>query len=138
MKKLAYVAILAIFVLGFIACGGASDDPKAVMNEFVDVAENFANKMESASTADDVAAALNTYSDEMEKLIPRMKELQEKHPELMNMKEAPEGYEEISERMEKVMTKFMTSMMQKLPQYQNEDVVKDALERFQQVSMQMK
>lgn len=138
MKKLAYVAILAIFVMGFIACGGASDDPKVVMEDFTKVMENFANQIESASSAGDVAAALDSYADEMERLIPQFKAVQEKHPELMNQQDMPEEYEELNERMIAAQTKLnQGGLMQKMQQYASDEAVMKSLQRFSEVMMKM-
>lgn len=140
MKMRAVLALMALVML-LAACGGGADaGPKATMEKVAVVMENLANSMEKADSAASVAAALNAYTDAMEKLIPEMKAVNEKHPELKTMGkeggEIPAEYKEVVDRMTKAGEKMGTSMM-KLGQFYADEAVQAAQKRFTEVMAKM-
>jgi cell division protein FtsB len=98
MKKLILFATVVVFLFSLTACGGGGKyaDAKRLMEKQVQLFEDFINALDKAGSANDVAAALNDFSDEMQKMVPQMKELQEKYPELKDAKdEAIRDYAQI-------------------------------------------
>ena len=93
-----------------------------------------------AAGADAVAAALNTYSDAMEKLVPEMQKLFKEHPELKKMdeggKEIPAAYKDVIDRITKASEKMMPAMMN-ASKFMQEEVVQKAQQRFAAISQKM-
>jgi len=137
VKALLGMTILAVMM---VACGGGASGPKATMEKFVVVTETMADSMEKADTAVAVVAAINSYSDSMEKLIPEMKAVNEKHPELKELGkggEVPAEYKEIMERITKAGEKMGASMM-KMGQFYQDEGVQKAQKRLMEVMEKMK
>jgi hypothetical protein len=136
MKHVLGLLILAVL---FTACGGAPS-PKEMMGKVADVTEELVGAMEKAENAPAVAAALNTYTDRMEKLIPEMKALYEKHPELKEMKnndKMPAEYKDVEERLNKAGERMFGAMM-KMGQYAQDEAVLKAQQRMAEVMAKMK
>lgn len=130
MKKFAFSVVAFIFILALISCGGGGkySDAKAVMNDYCDSMSNFADELNKAGNAVDVAKAINNFSDEMEKYIPKLKELDKKYPEMKTQKEEeiPAELKPVMERLQKeIMPKFI-SAMGKIQQYMNDPLVQEA------------
>ncbi len=142
MKKLILFATVIVFLFGLAACGGGGKyaDAKKLMEKQIQLFEDFINGVDKAGSADDVAAALNDFSDEMQKMVPEMKELQEKYPELKDAKDEamPEELKPIMEKLQKeIMPKFM-GVMAKIGQYANDPAVQEASQNFQKAMSEMK
>jgi predicted transcriptional regulator len=142
MKKFILCATVVVFLFGLAACGGGGKyaDAKKLMEKQVQLFEDFANALDKAGSADDVVAALNNFSDGMKEMVPQMKELQEKYPELKDAKDEamPEELKPIMEKLQnEVMPKFMGAMM-KIQQYASDPAVQEASQKFQQAMSEMK
>ncbi|MBN1270836.1 MAG: hypothetical protein JXB26_01065 [Candidatus Aminicenantes bacterium] len=141
MKKWVFFLTLVVFVFGLTACGGGKyADAKKLMEKQVQVFENFVNGLDKAENAEAVAAALNNFSDEMKSMVPQMKAIQEKYPELDNAadEDIPAELKPLIEKLEKeIMPKFMSAMM-KIGQYADDPVVKEANEKFQQTMSELR
>ncbi|MDY0298146.1 MAG: hypothetical protein RB296_12600 [Acidobacteriota bacterium] len=135
MKRILILSMLFVALLAFQACGGKSNDPKAVMGDYLTATEGYINDMEKSASAADVAKATNAFADRMEALTPRMKAMMEAHPELKGMKgnELPAGFEQFKDRFESMGPRMM-GIMGKLMQYGEDQAVKDANERLQKVT----
>lgn len=134
MKLKSVLALLCVTIL-VAACGGGAAGPKATMEKFAGVMENLGDSMTKAETAADVAKALESYTDAMEKLIPEMKAVNEQHPELKNLGkggEVPAEYKEIMERIEKA-GQSMGAAMMKMGQFYQDEAVQKAQKRFTEV-----
>jgi len=110
MRKLLMILVCLGLLISISACGGGDADPKAVLNDYFDVMNDFLTGMEKAESADDVVAAINKFSDGMEDLVPRMKSVQENYPELKNMGsqgKLPEEFKEFEEKFKELMPKMM-------------------------------
>lgn len=116
----------------FIACGGKYSDAEKVYTEFADAVETYIQALEKADDGDAVADAINTFSDKIETLAPRMKEINDKYPELKDPDNIPEKLKPIKERSDQ-MAKQMPGTFMKAMQYVNEEKVKVAFERLGQV-----
>lgn len=137
MKKLFSVLVVGLLLIAF-ACGGGGKyaDVKKVMQDNIDATEKFANSLEKADSADDVAAAINDYSDSMEKFIPKMKELQEKYSELNDPGKMPEDLKEIMEKMTALQTR-MQGARAKIQQYGTDPKVQAASMKLMEVMTKM-
>ncbi|MCP4687992.1 MAG: hypothetical protein GY859_08075 [Desulfobacterales bacterium] len=130
------IALLALVVV-FSACGGKYDDVVEVNTEFADAAENYIEGLDKAGGADDVADAVNTFADKMEKLGPRMKELADKYPELKNPDNLPEELKASRERVDAMGMKIGGAMM-KTMKYMNSSKVMEAQKHLQQAMAKMR
>jgi hypothetical protein len=136
MKK--GLAFLVVGLLVLSGCGkgsGGRKDLKAAMETNVGIMETFCQDMEKAGNADQVIAAMNTYTRELEKLIPRMKTLQETYPEF-SKGEFPEEIKEYEEKLAALGMKMMGAMM-KTMQYGENPKVMAAHEKMMAVSEQL-
>jgi hypothetical protein len=138
MKKLFSVLVVGLLLMVY-ACGGGGDDPKSVMNDMFDAFEDLINDMDKATSADDVVAALEKNVNAMKKLAPRMKAVQEKHPELKGMKpgaQLPEEFKEIQKRMEELGPK-MGAVAMKMMQFAKDPKVMEASKKWEEAMKAM-
>jgi predicted nuclease with TOPRIM domain len=103
--------VLFVLICLCYACGGKYDDVIKVNEEFAEILEKYASNLQKADNAKDVAAAINDVSEDLEKLAPRMKKLQEKYPELKTQKDLPPELIESQKSMEKIGEKLAGSFM---------------------------
>jgi hypothetical protein len=130
-KKWMIVTCAALFILGIIACGGGKyADAKKVIAESNNALEDFLGKMDTADNAKDVAAALTSFTSEMEKIAPEMKKLEEKYPEFKESQGVPEELGEEGTKMMELWGKFGTVMM-KIQEYADDPEVQKAQEKLQ-------
>ncbi len=139
MKLKALLSLMILVVL-MAACGGGGAPGKASMEKMAVMLETLTASLEKADSGDAVAAAMNTYSDAMEKLVPEMQKLFKEHPELKEMdkggKEIPAEYKDVIERITKASEKMMPAMMN-ASKYMQEEVVQKAQQRFMEISKKM-
>jgi uncharacterized coiled-coil DUF342 family protein len=137
MKKILSVLAVGLLLVA-VACGGGKyADVKNVLEKNISATENFFNAMEKAGSADDVAAALTNYADEMDKLIPELKDVQKKYPELKDEEDMPKDVKELMEKYNKLAEKFPQAMS-KIAQYAADSKVMEAQEKFLEVMSKMK
>jgi len=122
----------AVFLAG---CGGKYADVKKVNAEFVSMLEDYVAELEKADSAKDVAAAMNSYADQLEGIMPEMKKLQEKYPELKDQDNIPA---ELEESMESAMAAGMNmaGTFMKIAPYMEDPEVQKAQERIGRIMMQ--
>lgn len=138
MKKLfSILTIIGLFLI-LSACGGG-DTPESVMNDYFDLMDNYLDDMEKANSADDIVSVIETFSNKMKALAPRMKAIMEKHPELKGMKggKLPEEYKELNDRMQKLMPRLI-GVFGKMMKYGNDPKVKEAQKKFQKAMSSFK
>ena len=125
---------LAVFVVGFMACGGGGkySDLKPVVKKYNQNTEKFINAMEKADSAEKVAAAMNDYVKKMGELKSKMEEMEEKYPELKTMSGPPPELGEEGKKMGELTNKMATAMM-KAFQYADDPAVKKAQEEFEKI-----
>ena len=133
-KQWIIVLCVVVFAVGTIACGGGGKyaDAKNVIAKSNKVLEGFLEKMDTVDNAKDVAAAINDFTDEMEKFVPEMKELEKKYPELGGGQSVPEELGEEGKKMMELWGKF-GSIMMKIQQYADDPEVEKAQKRLQTV-----
>jgi hypothetical protein len=131
MKKLFSLLVVGLFLLAY-ACGGSGgDDPKSVMTDFFKVMDGFFAGVEKADNADDIVAAIDKFSEGMKGVAPRMKKLQEKYPELKNMKDGslPAELKEFEGKLKELKPKFI-GVMGKFMKYATDPKVQAAQQKM--------
>ncbi len=114
----------------FLGCGGGKySDVREINEEYVKVLKKYITAIDKSDSAKDVTKAMNDFAGSMEDIMPRMRKLQEKYPELRDRKNPPEELRESMKDSEEVGAKFAASMM-KIMRYMNDPGVKKAQERF--------
>ena len=142
MKRFTFYVIIVLFVIGLFACGGEGgkyDDAVDLMEKQISVTETFADNMNAATSGEEVASALNSYSDGMKELIPEMKDMMEKYPEMRGQgsEEVPEKLQALLERMNTEVQPKLQSAMVKLGEYSDDPAVQEAQKKFQETMMEM-
>ena len=129
------ICVISIFLL--FACGGGKyADAKKTMKKQADVTIAYVNALESAENAGDVADAINTYTDEMEKLIPDIQKMMKDLPEVRNPQSIPKELEEDYAKASEASAKIETAQ-KKLFQYITDPQVQKALQHMSEVMQKM-
>lgn len=123
---------LIISALWLSGCGAKYEDARQANEQYVLILERYVTEMQESENAQDVAAAMNRFSDGMEKLWPTMKQITEKYPELRKKSTMPEELQELEKRAEMVSAKMGNAMMKIMPYMSDPDVLK-AQQRFEAV-----
>jgi len=133
IPKWMIVFCVVVFIFGTISCGGGkyADAKKAVAKSNKTLA-GFLEKMDKADNAKDVAAAVTGFASEMEKIVPEMRKLEEKFPELKGSQGVPEELGEEGKKMMELWGKF-ASVMIKIQQYADDPEVQKAQEKLESV-----
>ncbi|MGB3862395.1 MAG: hypothetical protein WA915_09940 [Candidatus Aminicenantaceae bacterium] len=135
MKTTKWMSVLCavVFIFGTIACGGGKyADAKKVVAKSNKVLEGFLGKMDKVDNAKDVAAALTGFTSEMEKIVPELKKLEEKYPDLRGSQGVPEELGEEGKKMMELWGKF-ASVMMKIQEYGDDPEVQKAQEKFEDI-----
>ena len=135
MKTTKWMIVLCVvvFIFGAIACGGGKyADAKKAVAKSNKALEGFLGKMDKVDNAKDVAAALTGFTNEMEKIVPEMKKLEEKYPELKGSQSIPEELGEEGKKMMELWGKF-ASVMMKIQQYGDDPEVQKAQEKLEDI-----
>jgi hypothetical protein len=127
------VFCVVVFIFGTIACGGGKyADAKKVVAKSNKTLEGFLGKMDKADDAKAVAAALNGFTSEMEKIVPEMKKLEEKYPEFKGGQGPPAELGEEGKKMMELWGKF-ASVMMKIQQYADDPEVQKAQQKLETI-----
>jgi len=129
---------LAVCLLALVlvtGCGGKYSDVKKVNEEYVEIVEGYIADLDKADDSENVVKAMNDFTDDLEVLWPKMRELADKYPELENEENLPEELKESQDRAEEVGAKMATSFM-KIMKYMGDPDVRAAQERMGKVMMQ--
>ena len=122
-KKILALSLIAFFLTA--GCGvGKYADARSVLTKMVNAMEEYTTSMESADTTTAVASANNTFSDKMEKIIPKWDAIMEKYPEIVS-ETPPDELSDLVDRFKKVSEAFFSNALSKALQYAN-DYVDDA------------
>ncbi len=137
MREIKWMAFLgiAIFIVGFIACGGGGGkyaEVTKIMEKSAEVVDNFVSKMDKADSGPKVAAAINSFADEMEKMKPKMDELEKKYPELKDMSDPPAELAPVMKKSEEIWQRLGPAMG-KIMQYSGDPEVKKAQARLEKI-----
>jgi len=137
-KMMAWV-VMAMLVAAAAACGGGGKyaSAKSVVNKQIAIMENYADAMEKAGNAQDVAAALNAYAAEQKELVPAMKKVQEQFPELKDQAEPPAELKAEMDKMKAIMGRIISASM-KAAQYMQDPAVQEAQKKLAESMSSMK
>ena len=133
MKKLVLAAAVFLLLFGLaVYGGGVYSEVKLLLEKVVLSLEKLTAGLEEADDADDVAAALDSYTSDILPLAPKMKELIKKYPELKELKDENTCPEELSPVMQKIgeLGKRMVVGFVKVQQYTSDPKVKAAQIRW--------
>ncbi|MCD4675954.1 MAG: hypothetical protein K8S18_08160 [Desulfobacula sp.] len=78
--------------------------------------------MNKAQTGKDVAKAMNKYTDAFKKLVPKMKKINEKYPELMNAEDLPDKVKQSQAKATQIGLDFASSFMKTMKYITDPDV----------------
>jgi hypothetical protein len=132
-SKALIILCTLIFIVGFMACGGGKyGDAKKTIAKSNKIAEDFLGKMDKANNEKQVAAALKGFTKAMKEIVPEMKKMQEKYPDLAKSQNIPTELGEEGKKMMEVWSK-MGAVMMKIQQYADDPEVQAAQEEFQNV-----
>ena len=115
---------------------GKYDQAKKVMNKQAEISTEYVNALERADNAKDVANAINTYANEMEKLIPDINKMMKDLPEVLNHETVPQEVAEESAQLTEAGEKIQAAS-KKLFQYITDPDVQKALERMSVVMQKL-
>jgi len=130
------LAVAVLFVLNLTACGSKYSEVEEVMNAQANAMKNYIDAMEQAENAQDVVASINGFTSEMKLLIPRMKEVMSKFPEIADDQSPPEELQAVSEEMRNLSGKLQGAMM-KAMQYMQDPGVQKAIQDQGRIMMEM-
>jgi hypothetical protein len=130
------LAAAFLFVLNLTACGSKYSDVEGVMNAQATAMKNYIDAMEKAENAEDVAASINGFTSEMKVLIPQLKEVMAKYPELSEEQAPPEELQAVSEEM-RIQSENLQGAMMKVMQYMQDPGVKKAIQDQGRIMMEM-
>ncbi len=140
MKSYGRIGMLCFVVSLFLlnGCGGEKyADAKECNEEVIKVMDDYVAELDKSKNAADVAKAINGFADKMEALVPKMKKLAEKYPELEDTDNLPEELKESQAKAQAVGQKIAASMMKIMP-YMSDPEVQKAQERMNAAMMQGK
>ena len=121
---------LAFSIVGLTACGGGKyGEAKKAMEKSIQIMDDFANGMDKADNAKEVAATINKFTKGMEALKPVMEELEKKHPEIKDQSNLPSELAPYAEKFAEIGQKFMSAIM-KTQKYQDDPEVQKAMEKM--------
>ncbi|MFP3929104.1 MAG: hypothetical protein ACLFUP_09385 [Desulfobacteraceae bacterium] len=132
MKRIQKLACLFVLVfLSVTACGSDEyGEVQDLLSKQVQVTEDYVNGLEQASSADDVAAAIDRFTEGLKTLIPEIKESQEKFPELWDGEgEVPKEIKAEQERLEAANSKIQGATMNMM-KYMGDPKVQQAMDNM--------
>ena len=137
-KTLVWLAVV-LMIGGAVACGGGGKYAplKELIAKQIKMMNSYADAMEKAGNAQDVAAALNAYAAEQKELAPAMKKLQEQFPEMKNQAEPPAELKPEMDKMQAIMGRIMSASM-KAAQYMSDPAVQEAQKKVGEAMSEMK
>ena len=123
----------AVFIAGTLSCGGGKyGDVKKVMAGGNKVLEAFIEDMGKADSADRVANILTDFNKAMGKLMPEMRLLEEKYPELLKGQEIPPELGEVGQKSMELWAQLPNVLMQ-VQQYAEDEKVQKAMDELQNI-----
>ncbi len=141
MKTLKTMACLALVltVSVAVACGGGGKyaQAKKLINKQIDMMNDYADAMEKAENAQDVAAATNTYAAATADLVPDMKKFQEQYPEMKNQADPPAELKPEMDRMQQSMGRMISASM-KAARFMMDPAVQEAQKKLGEAMSGMK
>jgi len=137
-RMMAWLAVV-LLVAGAVACGKGDkfSSARTLIARQIEIMNSYADAMEKAGSARDVAAALDAYAAGTRDLIPAMKKFQEQFPEMKNQAEPPAELKPEMEKMQAVMGRIINASM-KAAQYMQDPAVQEAQKKLGEAMSGMK
>jgi len=145
MRKTLILVLAVVLVVGVTACKKKGEEAAAVdqyaslgkyaevgpvMDKFIGSSEKLAEAIGKATSADEVAAALDAATATLTELAPKMKAIGEKFPEFKTQENPPAELKPFMDRIEALMGKMMTAMTGNAAQFLQDPKVVAAQERY--------
>ncbi|MBN2436587.1 MAG: hypothetical protein JXK07_15110 [Spirochaetes bacterium] len=144
MKKA--VICLFILILATAGCSKASDtiddaidstssavpgyaEMANVLNDYTDIQEKYLKDLKNVDSPEDLIKALETYTENMMKIVPMMQELSEKYPELSEV----DPPKHIQERLDKIANEIQEEAPKAVMEYQSDPKVQEAFMKMASV-----
>lgn len=145
MKKTGTLIIALIFCLSFTSsCSqdertGKYSDLKTVMDEMHRIFDSYTKAIENVQNPEDLADAMDDFSESLLEIEPELKKLEKKYPELKSdTTEAPEELKEQMHKLEKAMKDLTAAMYSsEVIEYMSSPEVIEASKRFQRAMQQL-
>lgn len=129
MKKLLLYSVLVLFLGGLVACGGGGSDAEAVMDEYIGAIDGLAKDVEKADNADGIVTAIDTFSNKMTALMPKMKKAGEDMAKNAQSGKMTKEMEEMAKKSMTIMAK-MKSIQEKIAKYSSDPKVQEAQKKM--------
>lgn len=138
-SKMSAWMVIVLLVSGLAACGGGGKyaSAKSLVNKQITILERYADAMDKAGSAQDVAAALNVYAADTKDLIPAMKKFQEQFPEMKNQADPPAELKPEMEKMQQAMGRMMNASI-KAAKYMSDPIVQEAQKKLGEAMSSMR
>ncbi|MBL0713082.1 MAG: hypothetical protein JJV98_05220 [Desulfosarcina sp.] len=136
LKGWALAGAIVMFSM-LMACGGGKEaEARKIMADHAQIMETYAGSLEKAESAADCASAIDTFTDQMEKMMPRFKDFEKKHPDFFQAGgESPPGLEKEHQRMVHGTDKLQAASMNMI-KYMMDPQVQSAMQRMAAVMQQ--
>lgn len=112
MKKLLLVAVLGVFMLGVVACGG-SPTMEGVTNDMVKAIDNYVAALDKVDSKEGVIKAMKEFSVAMKDISERGKKLREADPKAAMEFMKTDAGKKLGESMQKMVTASMKKNVMK-------------------------
>ncbi len=142
MKKtiLILTALAVFFVcLNLDAAPGKYDDLKAALEKMIKINDDFTSVAMTAKDAKTLAKAMNNFAAAQREMLPEMKKMAHKYPELNAMmanKNAPEELKPIMKKLENMAPKTMV-VYSKIQEFGADPAVQKAQQELQRIRMEI-
>lgn len=119
-----------------IGCGGGVAEARRLQQQQGRAVERYLAALDKADNAREVAAAINGFAADMERIAPRMKRLMDKHPEWKDPARRPRELKVEDERARDAAAKMAGTLFRIMP-YMGDPEVRKAQERLMRALQQM-
>ena len=146
MRKTLILVLAVVLIVGVTACKKKGEEAAAavdqyaslgkyaevgpVMDAFIGSSEKLAEAIGKATSADEVAAALDAATATLTEIGPKMKAIGEKFPEFKTQENPPAELKPFMDRIEALMGKMMSAMTGNAAQFLQDPKVVAAQERY--------
>lgn len=134
------VVLFALILLLLAGCGGAKyAQEKTLLATVTKAMDAFSSSMATVESPQDVAKIIGTFTGQIEKVLPKMKELTDTHPEWED--NPPKELEKDFAKFKSASTKFkdeaMPKVMQFAQQHADNPELQTALQKFSGLMSQL-
>jgi hypothetical protein len=134
------IVVSALVLLLLAGCGGGKyAEEKTLLTTVTKAMETFTSSIGSADTPEAVAGIITTFTGQIEKVIPKMKELTDAHPEWENNppKELKAEFEKFKSASSQFQSVALPKAMQFAREHADNTVLQGAIEKFSNLMSQM-